>query len=230
MSESKKISRSSFLGSLGALGALGAIPFLATGCSEEKVERVVYEGENKDAILDNILTRRSVRKYTDQEVKQEDLDRIMRCAIFSPSAVNAQPWEVRVVQNPEILEEISKRHVEYLRSRNQKTPNPKDYSAIYHAPVFIIIAREKKSKGTLSNWMDCGIILQTILLAAHGLNLATCPMAAIVPFLNDERNVDLLDLISIPEEYEIAVTAALGYPDESPEVPIRYSDKVKYIR
>lgn len=230
MSENKKMSRSSFLGSLGALGALGTIPFLAAGCSEKEVEPVVYKGENQEAIIDTILTRRSIRKYKNQEVTQETLDTLMECAIFSPSAINAQPWEVRVIQNSNLLEEISKRHLEYLKSNAKKIPDATPYSANYNAPVLIVIARELSSKATLSNWLDCGILLQTILLAAHGLNLATCPMASIVPFLNAKSNADVLALIKIPEGYEIAITAALGYPDESPEAPIRYSDKVKYIR
>src|SRR5690606_18589741 len=99
----KKISRSSFIGSLGALGALGTLPFLVTSCGKNELEQVVYEGSHQDAILDNILKRRSIRKYTDQEVCQEVLDVIMRCAIFAPSATNEQPWEVRVVHKLELL-------------------------------------------------------------------------------------------------------------------------------
>lgn len=81
----KKISRSSFIGSLGALGTL---PFLVTSCGKNILEQVVYEGSHQEAILDNILKRYSIRKYTYQEVSQEILDVIMRCAIFAPSATN----------------------------------------------------------------------------------------------------------------------------------------------
>lgn len=68
---------------------------------------MVYEGSHQEAILDNILKRRSIRKYTDQEVSQEILDVIMRCAIFAPSATNEQPWEVRVVHKLELLTVIN---------------------------------------------------------------------------------------------------------------------------
>lgn len=229
-SESKKMSRSSFLGSLGALGALGTMPFLASSCSEKKVEHTVYEGAHREAIIDNILTRRSIRKYTDQQVPEDVLDTIMKCAIFAPSAINAQPWEVRVIQNPEILQEISKRHLNYLISNNKKVPDAKEYSAVYHAPTLVVIARDITGPGTLPTFLDSGIILQTILLAAHGLNIGTCTLGGLVPFLNHESNTDLLRLFKIPEDCELAINIAMGYPDESPEAPIRYSDKVKIIR
>lgn len=226
-SETKKMNRFSFLGSLGTLGAMSV---LASGCSEQKVERIIYDDKNKNAIIDNLLTRRSIRKYTDQEVASDDLEMIMRCAIFAPSAINAQPWEVRVIQNTEMIKEITKRHAQYLISQNKPVPEGKNYSVNYHAPIFIVIARDVKGRGTLPTYLDCGIILQNIMLAAHGLNLGTCPLGGIVPFLNRENNADLLRLFNIPEHYEIAIAIALGHPDEQPEAPIRYTDKVKIIR
>lgn len=231
MSESKKIDRSSFLRSLGALGALGTIPFLATGCSENKVERVVYEGENKDAIIDNILNRRAVRKYTDQQVSQEQLDIIMKSAIFAPSALNKQPWEIRVIQNPKIINEINNRFLDFAQGKefqgsaaHYREPN---FSISHHAPTFIMIASDTNNPNAK---LDVGIALQTILLTAHALGLGTCPLGTVVPILNRPENADILDLVNIPEDYEVAINIALGYPAESPEAPIRYSDKVKVIR
>lgn len=230
ISNPSKMSRSSFLNTLGAVGILGTVPFLASACQETDTKPVIYEGEGQDAIIDNIITRRSVRKYTNQEIPQDLLDTIMKCAIFAPSAVNAQPWEVRVIQNPEILKEIARRHIDYLRSHDKKLPDTKDYSVTYHAPILIIIAKAVKETGTLSTLLDTGIILQNILLSAHALNLGTCTMAGIVPFLNEKSNSDLLQLFNIPDDYEVGITAALGYPDEIPTAPIRHAYKIKYIR
>ena len=72
--------------------------------------------------------------------------------------------------------------------------------------------------------MDCGIALQNILLSSKALGLGT-----LVPILNLEENSDLLELINIPEGYEVAINIALGYPAENPDAPERYSDKVKII-
>ncbi|WP_281233325.1 nitroreductase family protein [Flavobacterium gelatinilyticum] len=228
--DEKTISRSSFLGSLGTLGLLGSLPFLASACKEPKAKPTIYDGNSEDSIIDNILTRRSIRKYTDQDIPQEVLDTILKCGIFAPSAVNSQPWELRVIQNPKIIAEISKRHTDYLRIEKKEIKDPENHSINYHAPVLIIIAKAIKGTGTLPTLLDCGLLLQNIMLAAHANNLGSCPLGGIVPFLNLDNNSDLLHLFNIPSDYEIAITLALGYPDENPQAPIRYTDKVKYIR
>lgn len=227
MSEDKKISRSSFLKGMGALGALGTIPFLATSCNEKAITPKVYEGKNKDAIIDNIMTRRSVRKYTDQEITQETLDVIMRCAIFAPSAVNAQPWEVRVIHNPEILKEINERWRKTTAPKDAESARDMEFSVLHHAPILIVIAGESKNPKAR---VDVGIMLQTILLSAHGLGLGTCPIGMLIPPLILPENKDIIKLLNIPDDYEVMGNIAMGYPAETPEAPIRYSDKVKYIK
>lgn len=212
----KKMNRSYFKG---ALGILVALLFVVTSCNDSKVTPTVYEGENKDAIIDNIMTRRSIRKYTDREVTQETLDTIMRCAIYAPSAVNAQPWEVRVVRNADILNEINE--------RAKKPDSAPEYSVFHNAPVLIVIAGDSNNP---KSRVDVGIMLQTILLSAHGLGLGTCPIGMLIPTLTSSENQDLISLLNIPADYEVMATIALGYPGENPEAPIRYSDKVKYIR
>ncbi|WP_437920000.1 nitroreductase family protein [Sphingobacterium sp. LRF_L2] len=219
-----KISRQKFLGSLGALGAL---PFLATACSPTSEKPQLYEGENKEAIIDNILNRRSIRKYTEQEVDQEILDRVMRCAIFAPSAVNAQPWEVRVIKNKKVLTEINERWRQSPPSTELANARNPEFSTYHHAPVLIVIAGDSNN---VKSRVDVGIMLQTILLSAHALGLGTCPIGRLVPTLTRPENKDILDILNIPEGYEVMANVALGYPDENPTAPIRYSDKVKYIR
>ncbi|MDL1912945.1 MAG: nitroreductase [Bergeyella sp.] len=223
MSENKKMSRSSFLG---VLGVLGTVPLLTAGCKEKKIERVVYKGGNKEAILNNILTRRAIRKYTDQEVAQEMLDTVMRCAIFAPSATNAQPWEVRVIRNQDILTEINERWRKTAAKKDTALARDLEFSVFHHAPVLIVIAGDSKNPKAR---VDVGIMLQTILLSAHGLGLGTCPIGMLIPPLTLPENRDIIKLLNIPEGYEVMGNVALGYPDESPEAPVRFSDKVKYI-
>ncbi|WP_353511543.1 nitroreductase family protein [Flavobacterium panacagri] len=85
----------------------------------------------------------------------------------------------------------------------------------------ILITRALNSTGTLPTLLECGFLLQNIILVAHAHNLGTCPPGRIVPFLNHNSNANLISLFHIPSEYEIAITLALGYPDENPEAPIR---------
>jgi nitroreductase len=54
------------------------------------------------SVPEAIATRRSIRKYTDQAVPQQDLDTILKLAGLAPSAWNIQPWRFAVVTNPEV--------------------------------------------------------------------------------------------------------------------------------
>lgn len=195
-----------------------------------KPETKVYKGTNREAIIDNLLTRRSIRKYTEQQVTKAQIDSIMKCAMYAPSALNKQPWEVRVVQNKKWLNELNERFKKYAEGKDVQGSAAKykepGFSVFHNAPTLIVIARDKSNP---SSMLDCGIILENILLSAHAIGLGTCPIGSAVPVLNSEDNKDLLKVINIPEGYDIAITAALGYPNEVPPVKERYEEKIKVI-
>lgn len=198
---------------------------------ERPPEVKVYNGPTQSAIINNMLTRRSIRKYTDQQITDAQIDTIMKCAIFAPSANNRQPWEVRVVQNKEWLAEMNKRFIAY--GKQHATPDrvatysQPGYSFFYNAPSLIIIARDKSISYSP---IDCGIMLQNILLSSHAIGLGTCPLGAAVPALNAPENSDMIALLNLPEGYEITINAALGYPDEQPPAKERFDEKVKIIK
>jgi len=200
-------------------------------CREQQQPPITYSGSQKQAIIDNILSRRAIRKYTQQQVSTEQIDTIMRSAIYAPSAWNKQPWEIRVIQNPDVLKEIDKRFVSYAE-KNEPSGRAAKYRepgfSIYHnSPTLIVIASDKENPNAK---LDAGIALQNILLGAHALGLGTCPLALIVPTFNAPENKDLMKTLNIPEGYEVAVGIALGYPAESPVAPIRYAEKAKIIK
>ena len=198
--------------------------------NDTTVQKTVYSGSQKQAIIDNMLTRRSIRKYTEQQVSRGQIDTIMKSAIFAPSALNKQPWEVRVVQNPQILKEINQRFLNFAQGKEFQGSaahyREEGFSIFHNAPTLIVIARDKNS--TIS-YLDSGIILQNILLSAHAIDLGTCPLGTLVPILNNPDNKDILDLLNIPEGYEVAINIALGYPAETPAAPKRFAEKVKII-
>lgn len=202
---------------------------LLTACKEESVRPLYSEAEGR-AVLENIVTRRSVRKYKKEQVSKDILTDIMSSAMYAPSANNKQPWEVRVVQNQELLNEINQRFINWAQGKklNGHTGQYNDpgFSIFYDAPTLIVIARDKSN--TYSQ-IDVGIILQNILLSAHALNLGSCPLGAMTPSMNTEANKDILKLLNIPDGYEVTVNVALGYADEHPVAPDRNPDRLKII-
>ncbi len=209
----------------------GLILFGLIGCNEVKVEQIVYDGADQDAIIHNILNRRAIRKYTAEQVSQEKIDTIMKCAIYAPSALNKQPWEIRVIQNPAILEEINKRFLSFAQGKEFQGSAARyrepGFSIFHNSPSLIVIASDKSN---VNAKLDVGLAMQNILLSADALGLGTCPLGTLVPILNLPENEDILRLLNIPDGYEVAINISLGYPAESPTAPIRYADKVKIIK
>ena len=63
--------------------------------------------DNSKAALDNILSRKSVRSYTEQEVSQEQIETILKAAMAAPSGVNLQPWRFVVVREQATKEKLA---------------------------------------------------------------------------------------------------------------------------
>lgn len=210
--------------------ALMAIVLFLSACQEKEIKQVVYEGTAKEAILDNIHSRRAIRQYTKQQVSKEQIDTVMKSAIFAPSGLNKQPWEIRVVQNPDILKEINQRFLNFAKGKEFQGSAARyreaDFSIFHHAPTLIVIATDKANPGAK---LDAGIALQNILLSAHAIGLGTCPLGTLVATMNLPENQDILKLLNIPEGYEVTINVSLGHPAESPDAPIRYTEKVKII-
>lgn len=211
--------------------SMGAILLSILSCKEPKIEYTAYEGTEREAIINNIMTRRAIRKYTPEQVNQGQLDTIMKAAIYAPSTLNKQSWEIRVIQNPAIIEEINKRFLAFAQGKEFQGSAARyrepGFSISHHAPTLIVIASEKSSPHAK---LDVGLALENILLSSHALGLGTCPLGTLVSILNRPENADILRLLNIPEDHEVTINIALGYPAENPEAPIRYADKVKIIR
>lgn len=112
-------------------------------------------------ILEHIMARRSIRKYTEEPVSREQLEMLLRAAMAAPSASNLRPWEFVVVTDPERLARL--RRVSPF--------------AAYNAPAAIIVCgnmRRVYPPPATGFWIqDCSAATQNILLAATGLGLGS---------------------------------------------------------
>ncbi len=199
-------------------------------CTQKSVVEESKLVSKSDLVVDNILSRRAIRKYTEEQVSKEKLDTILKCAIYAPSALNRQPWQVRAIQNKDLLDEINQRFLNYAQGKEFKGSASRykepGFSIFHNSPTLIVIARDVNI-GTST--LDCGIMLQNILLSAHAVGLGTCPIGSLVPVLNLPENKDILDRIEIPEGFEVVINVSLGYADEQPKVKKRDENRVKIL-
>ena len=164
-------------------------------------------------LMEIIKERRSIRKYEDKEVTEEQLNQILESVKWAPSWTNSQCWEVIVVKDPAIKEQ--------LQGTLIKNPSTK---AMVQAPVVLVLCGKLKSSGyykdqvttKFGDWFmfDLGIANQNICLTAYSLGLGT----VIVGLLDHNKAKEIL---GVPDDYEVVTMIPLGYPAKEPEAPKR---------
>ncbi len=179
--------------------------------------------ESKNAVIETIMARRSIRQYKEQPVEREKLQQIVECGINAPSGMNMQPWEVRVVDNPEYINGITE---VYKKANPKATEDPTFKNMFRNATAVIFVANKKDGSGAL----DCGLLGENMMLAAQSLGLGTCCLGGPIRFMKtDAGAAPYLQKLAFSDDYELLYAIAVGYPDEAPAAKPRDAQKVKFI-
>ena len=190
----------------------------ATECTKKEC---MEKSECKStAVIDNMMSRRSIRNYKQQAVPREVLNRIMECGINAPNGQNKQSWEVRVVESPELQNEI--------KALMATVGGERAAGCFYNAPVWVFIARDK---GYDFSAYDCGLLAENMMLSANALGVGSVCLGSPVRYiLMAEGNERVLSKLGFSEGYELSLCISMGYPEgEMPEAKPRDMGKVKYI-
>ncbi|MBQ4392736.1 MAG: nitroreductase [Prevotella sp.] len=176
-------------------------------------------------VLSTIMSRRSFRKYLDKPVEHEKLELIARCGINAPSGMNRQPWIVRVVEDQQLMADVTE---VYKQANAEQVNRDKGFKNMFrNAPNIICVCTPANGGGEL----DAGLLGENMMLAAKAMGLGTCCLGGPVRFLtSNEKAKFFLDRLDIPADYKLNYIIAVGYPDEQPDAKPRDAAKVKYIK
>jgi len=196
---------------IGLLAIMGVMPLNA---------QTVQENE----VINTIMARRSIRKYTAKPVEHEKLAAIVKCGINAPSGMNRQPWAVRVVEDQKLLTAINE---VYKQENAEQVARDKDFKNMFRNAPNIICICTPANGGQL----DAGLLTENMLLAAQSLGLGTCCLGGPVRFLTSNPKAKFfLDSLDIPAGYQLTLIIGVGYPDEQPDARPRDAEKVKFIQ
>jgi nitroreductase len=164
-------------------------------------------------IQEALLNRRSIRKYKNQKISKEDLNTLLKAAMYAPSAMNLQAWQFIVIDDKQILAETIK-SIPYAEMLRQSA------AAIILCGDSLV---EKNESWLLQN---CSAAIQNILLSAHGLGIGSCWIA--IHGMDDVyRNIKTQ--FKLPENIVPFSLISLGYPDEVVTAEERFKqDKIHY--
>lgn len=176
--------------------------------------------DKADAVIENIMARRSIRKYKEGPVARETMQTILECGINAPSGQNRQSWEVRVVDNPETMDEI----ISLMAAGNPAADPGMIKGCFRGCPTMIFIANDPSYDFSV---IDCGLLSQNIMLSGHALGVGSVCLGSPVRFLRNAP--EAIAKLGFSEGYTPVICIGMGYPDEAPEAKPRDFGKVKFV-
>jgi nitroreductase len=156
--------------------------------------------------IEAILNRRSIRKYTDKPVDKEVILQLLKAGMYAPSARNSRAWQFVVIQNREMLNQLSQLH-----------PYGK---MLREAACAILVCGDRnidKEEGYLA--INCAAATQNIMLSAHELGLGSVWLGV---YPRQERMKEISEFLQLPEHLMPVSLISLGYPAEKRPFPERF--------
>ena len=149
------------------------------------------------ALIDEILNRRSIRRYEDKDIAEDVMKQILEAGRQAPSAANRQPIHFIIVKDHEISKKFS---------------NMPFNGFVKAAPVVVVGCADVKSMLT-GKWaiVDATIAMQNMAVAAWVLGVGSCWIGAF-----DEKKVK--ESLKIPGKWKVVALLTLGYPAEKPKL------------
>lgn len=116
----------------------------------------------EEQFLNLIKTRRSCRKYTNEQIGDEQLTKVLEAGAYAPTAKGMQDPFIVAVQNTDDLQQLTAMNAKVMGVES----NP-----YYGAPTYILVFASASNKNA---FQDGSCVLENMMLAAHALGLGTC--------------------------------------------------------
>lgn len=149
-------------------------------------------------IFEAIMTRRSIRNYTDTPISDDDLRLLLKCAMMAPSAQNEQPWHFVVARDTRKREELS--HV-----------SPYTHMAA-RAPVVVVVCGDLNEEKAPGMWaQDCSAAIENLMLAARAKGIG-CVWCGVHP--RKERETAVAKALNLPANVIPLGLVCMGHADQ----------------
>lgn len=178
--------------------------------------------DDADIVLNTIKSRRSIRSYESHPVPRELIEKVLEAGRWAPSGANSQPWEFIIVTKKVIREKIASIFMEALNHDRKADPSfPfKDKKYMKNVPAFIFVCADPRLMETYPKFYPRGVIfIQSIAACIENMLLAATALGLGTVWITIPRHVELQlkDLLSVPEPIRIINVIPIGYPLEKTE-------------
>ncbi|MBR3855389.1 MAG: nitroreductase [Bacteroidaceae bacterium] len=204
---------------MGGLCMMAAVSCGGPAAENSECADACSASSSSKAVIENIMSRRSIRKYKPQTVARDTMNIILECGINAPNGQNKQSWEVRVVDNAATMD--------FIKEAMSAGRDVNVGSCFRGAPVMAFIARDPSYDFSA---YDCGLLAQNMMLSATSLGVGSICLGSPVRFIMESpKKGEILERLGFSEGYELCLCVGFGYADEAPDAKPRDFGKVKFV-
>lgn len=168
--------------------------------------------------IKNLIERRSCRKYSTTQIKNDELNSVLKAGEYAPTGMGRQSPIIVVLQNKSTIDKLSKLNAKIMG---------KDEDPFYGAPTVLVVLADKNI-GTCIE--DGSLVLGNLMNAAYSLGLGSCWIHRAKEEFETDEGKELLKEWNIPENYVGIGHCILGYPEEKSEAKPRKEDYIRFIK
>ena len=196
-----------------------------------------------NSIINNIKSRRSIRKYSSKKISDKLVKEIIEAGRYAPSSHNSQPWRFVVLSNKKAVKQLAggikswfrkitilgnlvglfnKRVREALKVVKKRARSDKDLF-LYDAPLVVLIC----SKKSTFYFKDCGCAAQNMMLAARSLGIGSCWIGFSDIAFHESKT--LRKQVGVPKGTHVIATIVFGYPESFPNSGLPRKEEAKVV-
>ena len=170
-----------------------------------------------NSTIKDLITRRSIRKYTDQPVGDNELKQILEAGTYAPTGRNIQAPIIVAIRNPEEVKNLSRLNAQVMGT---------DSDPFYGAPCVIVVLGDPEIYPVVENG---SLVLGNLMNAAHAVGLGSCWIHRARQTFETEEGKALLRKWGLKDTLVGIGNCILGYPAENPEPKARLDGRILKI-
>lgn len=172
-----------------------------------------------NCVLENIMTRRSCREFSETPIDKDKMDKILKAAIYAPTGMNKQSWQFTVIEDTKKIQHLCK-------TMKMALEISEDYN-MYNPKSIILVSNDKDNSNGIA---DCACAMENMMLMASDLKVGTCWINQLKTICDVKEVRETLDSFSIPKNHIVWATLALGNPVAMPEDRERNNNAIVFVK
>lgn len=200
-----------------------ALPRNRMGKIDRKAIRKLWESQGSEELMNPVmqalLSRRSIRRFTDRKIEPEKLDMILKAGYYAPTGRNMQTWRFTVIQNEKNIQHIKE------VVKEQAVLSKVNVYGFENPACLILISNDTRNA---TGCQDASCAAENIFLAAHSYGIGSTWLNPLFYLWEDEVIRKMLEGFGVPAGHRVWCMAALGYPAAEGNLPAKKKDVVFY--